>query len=333
MSTRGRPFEWREIGPRLTLALAVIVTLSLLAPSQLAVRAFDRAIEPELASRTRLVGAIVREAVQHPLDSGIPFDALAGLDRYLAETLARFEEVDRIAIVTTEGATIAEVVRPARRSLLDRAGIEALRGRAPAYSLPIVAGARLAGTIEVQIRPDFVQSRLRDVFLDVLVIALVATLIALELTLGVALATVGKPLRRVLLLLEEQRQGLFLHRIRAGGVGALGRVAARLNDHAEDLAERLRALPSSVRARLPADFAGRIAEGRPARLRLSDIGDVRPALFLLSIGTEIAAAFLPVYARAASRPDWLSPEHAAAAPLLAYLASVAALGVSRARQG
>jgi MFS family permease len=325
VSARDGSFDWRAIGPRLTLALAAIVTASLLALSHLAVGAFDRAIEPELASRTRLVGAIVREAVQRPLERGIPFEALAGLDRYLAETLARFEEVERIAIVTVDGNTLAEAARPAPRSLLERAGIEAPRGRIPAYSLPIVADARLAGTIEVEVRPDFVRSRLRDVFLDVMVIALVATLIALELTLGVALATVGKPLRRVLRLLEEQRHGVFLHRIRAGGVGALGRVATRLNDHAEDLAVRLRALPAALRARLPEGLAARIGAGHPMRLRLSDIGDVRPALFLLSVGTEIAAAFLPVYARSVARPEWLSPEHAAAAPLLVYLVSVAAL--------
>lgn len=61
------------------------------------------------------------------------------------------------------------------------------------------------------------------------------------------------------------------------------------------------------------------------RLRLSSSSDIRPALFLLSVATEIATAFLPVYARDASRPDWLRPELAAAAPLLAYLVAVAAL--------
>jgi MFS family permease len=56
---------------------------------------------------------------------------------------------------------------------------------------------------------------------------------------------------------------------------------------------------------------------------LSDIGDIRMALFLFSVGTEIATAFLPIYARAAERPAWLSAELAAAAPLLLYLFAVA----------
>jgi predicted MFS family arabinose efflux permease len=163
------------------------------------------------------------------------------------------------------------------------------------------------------------------VFLDVMVIALVATLVALELVLAVAVTSVAKPLDRVSHLLGEQREGNFLHRIRPGGLGGLGRAAVRLNDHADDLAERLAALPAAARARIEATFDARIAKGRPLRLRLSDINDIRLALFLFSVATEIAAAFLPLYARAAARPAWLSPELAAAAPLVLYLIAVAVL--------
>src|SRR3546814_20654015 len=68
-----------------------------------------------------------------------------------------------------------------------------------------------------------------------------------------------------------------------------------------------------------------VAERRPLRLRLSDISDIRLPLFFFSVSTEVSAAFLPLYARAASRPEWLSPEIAAAAPLVFYLLAVAAL--------
>src|SRR3546814_10882585 len=99
--------------------------------------------------------------------------------------------------------------------------------------------------------------------------------------------------------------------MRPGGIGALARAAARLNDHAEDLAERLGALPAELRARAIGMMQATVAERRPLRLRLSDINDVRLPLFFFSVSTEIAAAFLPLYARAASRPEWLSPEIAA----------------------
>jgi predicted MFS family arabinose efflux permease len=324
MNARG--LDRAGLRTRLIGMLVAMVTASVVAVGAAAIAAFDRAVEPELANRTRLIGSIVRSELQRALELGIPFDAIAGLDRYLSETLEKFEEVDRISVTTVSGRTVAVVERPTAPSIFQRTDLgEVIAFRRTAFVLPILLGNRLVGEITVEISPLFVQTRLRDVFLDVMVIALVAALVALELVLAVAVTSVGKPLDRVFRLLGEQREGNFLHRIRPGGLGGLGRAAVRLNDHAEDLAERLIALPAAVRSRIGATMDARIAEGRPLRLRLSDINDIRLALFLFSVATEIAAAFLPLYARAAARPAWLSPELAAAAPLVLYLVVVAML--------
>ncbi len=312
---------------RLVQVLAATLIASVLAMCAAAISDFDRAVEPELTNRTRLIGSIVRTEIQRALELGIPLQSMAGVDRYLAEMLDKFQEVKRIAITEASGGTVAAVERPepapsifGGRSL----GWGTALGQS-AFVLPILDGNRLVGKIAVEISPVFVQTRLREVFLDVIVIALVATLVALELALAVMVTSVGKPLDRILRLLSEQSGGNFLHRIRPAGLGGLARASERLNDHAVDLAERLSALPDAVRARTRAAVAATIADGRPMRLRLSDIGDIRLALFLFSVATEVAAAFLPLYARAATRPDWLSPEFAAAAPLALYLAAIAVL--------
>jgi predicted MFS family arabinose efflux permease len=307
---------------RLILMLAAMVTASVLAVGFAAISAFDRAVEPELANRTRLIGTIIRSELQRALELGIPIDAVAGLDRYLNNALENFGEVERIAITTTGGKQVAQAERPAAPSLMMQTGLgEVIAVRRTAFELPILHGNRLVGQITVKISPHFVQTRLRDVFLDVLVLGLIATLVALELVLAVAVSSVGKPLDRVFHLLAEQREGDFRHRIRPGGLGGLGRTAARLNDHAEDLATRLATIPAALRVTIGAQ----IATTRPLRLRLSDLNDIRLALFLFSVATEISSAFMPLFARAAERPDWLSPEIAAAAPLVFYLGAIAAL--------
>lgn len=307
---------------RLILMLAALVTASVLAVGFAAISAFNRAVEPELANRTRLIVTIIRAEIQRALELGIPIDAVAGLDRYLDRSLEQFAEVDRITIATAAGKPVALVERAGAPSLMAQTGLgEVISVRRTTFNLPILHGNRLVAEITVEISPLFVQTRLRDVFLDVLVLALIATLVALELALAVTISSVGKPLDRVFRLLGEQRAGDFRHRIRPGGLGGLGRTAARLNDHAEDLATRLATIPAALRTTIDA----RIAEARPLRLRLSDLNDIRLALFLFSVATEIAAAFLPLYARAASRPGWLGPDLAAAAPLVLYLVAVAAL--------
>jgi hypothetical protein len=290
---------------RLILMLAAMVTASVLAVGYAAILAFDRAVEPELANRTRLIGTIIRAEIERALELGIPIDAIAGLDRYLDDTLEKFAEVERITIATAGGQSLAMAERPAARFLIAKTGLgEVIAVRRTAF-----------------ISPHFVQTRLRDVFLDVLVLGLIATLLALELALAVTIISVGKPLDRVFRLLGEQREGNFQHRIRPGGLSGLGRTAARLNDHAEDLAARAAAIPDALRSTLAARFPA----GRPLRLRLSNFNDIRLSLFLFALGTEIAAAFMPLYARDATRPDWISAEFAAAAPLIFYLGAIAAI--------
>lgn len=325
---RGRAYDLDRSGlrTRLIQILAAIVSASVLAVGVASIAAFDRAVEPELANRTRLIGTIVRAELQRTLELGIPLDAIAGLDRYLAETLEKFDELERIAVTGAAGQTVAAVDRPKVPSALEESafGVMIAFGEG-AFVLPILDGNRLVGEIAIEISPRFVQTRLLEVFLDVTVIALVATLFALELAMAVTMTSVGKPLDRLFRLLGEQREGNFLYRIRPVGLGGLSRTAARLNDHAEDLAERLREVPAAVRARIVPALNARIAEGRPLRLRLSDVSDIRLPLFLFSVATEIAAAFLPLYARAAARPAWLSAEVAAAAPIFFYLLAVAML--------
>lgn len=323
MNSSVRVLDNVSLRTRLVLILVAIIIASVTALSAASVTAFDRAVEPELANRSWLIGSIIRGEIQHALELGIPFDGIAGLDRYLNETLAKFDEVHRIDVNSVTGRTIASVERPAVRENLEKTTLSRLiKLREEPFVLSILDGNQLVGEISIQLNPLFVQSRLRSVFLDVLVIALVAALVALEIVMMLIMTTVGKPFDSVFLLLDEQRQGRFLHTIRPVGMGALARVAVRLNDHAEDLSERLKALPEVVCSSAQATMGALIAKGQPLRLRLSEVSDIRTPLFLFSVATEVAVSFLPLYAREVSRPSWLTPELAAAAPLILYLAAV-----------
>lgn len=311
---------------RVIAVLVIVVAVSVLVLGVVSVWSFDRAVEPELLNRTRLIGSVVRSEVQRALDRGIPLDALAGLDDYLKATLDDFDEIERIRVASARDLTVAIAERAGSEPILPGARFaDVILARRAAVALPILDGNRLVGEIEVVASPRVIQARLRDVFLDIMVIALVATLFALELVLATVARTVGMPLGRVLRLLQEQGRGVFLHRVRPGGIGALRRASVRLNDRAADLAERLAGLSAARSGALPEAIADGIARPHPARLRLSDVDDMRLALFLLAVGSEIAASFLPIYARGAVRPAWLAADLAAAAPLLVYLAAIAAV--------
>jgi len=120
MTAQARGLDPARMRARLIAMLTLIVTLAVLALGFFAIAAFDRAVEPEIANRTRLIGSIVRSEVQRSLELGIPIDSLVDLDRYLAETLEQFGEVDRISVTTTSGSMLAEVQSPTGPSLLKR---------------------------------------------------------------------------------------------------------------------------------------------------------------------------------------------------------------------
>lgn len=317
----------RGLRLRLIALLLALLGGTVLAVGLHAIDAFERAVAPELSKRTRLIGAIVRAELQRALELGVPLDAMAGLDGYLTQTLHSFEEVDRIVVRTSDGAVIASAgrERPASERPTLPVPDAAAAARRDTYTLAILDGNRLVGEVVVELSPAFVRTRLREVLLDVMVIGLAAALLALELTLLLAARAVDHPLARVSRLLEAQREGDFRYRVEPGGPVGLVRAAERLNDHAEDLAARFATLGTATREALQRQWAVRVAAGRPLLLRLSDVGDIRLALFLFVVATEIAVSFLPVYTRALARPAWLEPELAAAAPLVAYLGAVALL--------
>ncbi|MDW7747811.1 MFS transporter [Halomonas sp.] len=319
-----RAASWeRHLQLRIALVVAAGVLATVVALGGMALLAFDRAVEPELNERIQLVASLLRGDLQQALELGVPLEAITGLEQHIQAVLGRFEEIERIAILASDGGVLAE----SRRALALAPGLEWMGGvwTAPlSHSLPLIADGTLLGQVRVETAAHFIQTRLGEMFLDVLVLALVAVVVAVMLVHVVVAEAVGKPLRRALALLGEQRDGLFVHRVRPGGIGGIERVTRRFNDHAEDIAERLTTLSSRGREALASSSIPSACEGRPSLLRLSDPNDTRLALFLFSVATEVSTAFMPLYARSLARPAWLSAELAASAPLLFYLLGLAA---------
>ena len=219
--------------------LTAAITVTVIAFSIFTLAAFDRAIAPEVQDRTRLIGTLIRLEVQRTLELGIPMSALGGLDAYIEETISDFPEVRRIAITSANGATIAEVAREqAAATLLSSEIGERIGIRGRTFRFPVLVGSEVAGEILIEGSAQFTETRLRDVMLDVGVLAIAILLIGVELTLVAAAASVWKPQTRLMSLLSEQRQGVFRHVIREAGVSSLRRIAGRLNDQGSDLKAR-----------------------------------------------------------------------------------------------
>ena len=125
---------------RLFPLLLALVAGTVFAVGIFVIGAFDRAVAPELNKRTRLIGTIVRAELQRALELGAQLQAVAGLDKYLSDTLAKFSEVDAIEVLAANGSTVAVARRSTgvtEAALPDAAETRTFVDRG-SYALPIL---------------------------------------------------------------------------------------------------------------------------------------------------------------------------------------------------
>ncbi|MCV2866909.1 MFS transporter [Albidovulum sediminicola] len=305
MASRVDNLDMLRVRARMTAILTSVVVLWVFLFSFVTLVFLDRAIAPELQQRTRLIGNVVRDNLQQTLSTGIPIQMVGGVDTYLGEIIDEFAEIRRITVETSKGEVVADLTRDEPPALLDRLEIGRRLGiTGSEQRMPVLVGNEVVGQIHLVSSALFVETRLRSVLLDAAVLALAVILIGVEVTLVVGSNMILLPLRSIIALAREQAQGRFVHTIAPGGLPTLRLVARRLNGHARDLAG---------------------TRTQPVRMVVPVLTDMRLALFTFVTATEVTASFLPIYARDATRPDWLEPGLAAAAPSALYLAALAVL--------
>ncbi len=320
--------DGRIAGARLLPVAALIMTLAIYALGSISLVLYNAALEPELGTRSQLIGAYVRENVELALDAGVPLPRIAGATNYLERVLDSFPEVRSVQIRQTDGNLVVGRARGPDGVYVDVSGE---KDAAPDFRTAILAGNAVAGEILVEVDREFLREQFTDVFLDIAVLVLVILLFTFEIVRSAVLLQVVGRFRHVRWLAAEQAAGRFGHRFTASAADALGRLSNRLSDHAADLHERVGRLATAsdaaLRDRLAA-FKARfgINAREPATLRIADPGDVRMPLFLFATGEELSKPFLPLLVRnAALDGGWPLPDLVVSLPIVAYLLALMAL--------
>ncbi len=330
----------RAIARQLVPWAGLVIMVAAVLLGSFAVKVFDEAVEPELNRRTHLIGATVRANIQLALDSGIPLTDIAGADRYLEEVLRAFGEISFLALVAESG----EIVASAKRQVEDAPNASATSGEGSsdevrAYRLeraviPVLDGNLRVGRIEVGVDRQFISTQFRNIFLDVAVVVIVATLMAFEILFAVVTRSFARPLEGLATLLRRLSDGRFDRVLDNSGSGTLiDRVAARFSDHVDDLHTRYVQLRSRIAARggdlSPLNaFASQLGlrDRAPEPLRLREVGDVRLPFFLFVLAEELSKPFLPLYVQARLGSGGLIDAGVMISlPLAAYLACIALL--------
>lgn len=309
---------------RIATVLLGLILLSVLALALVAVQIFESVVSPELNNRSQLIASMIGEDIQRAVGLGIPLESLGGLEGFITSEQKSFEEIQSIRILSLDGKEIASFIGVSTKESFEGTILGDLIGsKEQVFKVSIISGNRIVGFVEIETNPRYIQLRLWDILLDIAALAVVVALISIEVVQWIVAESITNPMIRIQRIVKMRLNGDYRFIIRKSGLLSLRRMAYRLNDQAINISEgfmelssenkRLKSVSNDIKVRFP----------KPEKLRLSFISDMRIVCFLFVIATEIAAAFLPVLAADADRPDWMSREVAAALPLILYLITIA----------
>jgi predicted MFS family arabinose efflux permease len=155
--------------------MSVILIIGVVSFGLLAVPAFNSALAPELERRAALIGETISDDTARAVGIGIPIRELVGVDAYLNEYLATFPEINHLAIRATDKTVLYSLDRITDSG--ERLGAES----SDIYQFGINGEFRQEGVVDVGVDSGFVNSRLRDLALDMIVILIVTLVIMFEI--------------------------------------------------------------------------------------------------------------------------------------------------------
>ncbi len=333
----------------LTCITLLLLLLPLVGVSYHALVAFERKLLPEIEKKVLRVGWSMIDNIQRALDFGIPFTKLEGMTEFFAAKLEAAQDIAYVAVTASDGqvlyrhgaladsqrsrlaadtqdavtaqAAVGQIV-PRHRLPAALEGLFGARAVPPAPSrpadgddyyriaLPIRANGAFVGALHLGIDARIVIRQIEAIGFDIAVVLLVATLMAFELLLLVAISGIAEPLRQLDALLRRLGRGDFSRVLAARD--RLGRLGRALNALVEHINARYHALSPPDQAAMASPEialaalrrAGLVfADGeRPRSERAASLIPVRAAAFLFVFAEELARPFFPVYARALAAP-------------------------------
>jgi MFS family permease len=155
--------------------MSVILIIGVVSFGLLAVPAFNSALAPELERRAALIGETISDDTARAVGIGIPITELVGVDAYLNEYLATFPEINHLAIRAADKTVLYSLDRITDSG--ERLGAES----SDIYQFGINGELQQEGVVDVGVDSGFVNSRLRDLALDMIVILIVTLVIMFEI--------------------------------------------------------------------------------------------------------------------------------------------------------
>ena len=314
-----------SLAKKLIPLAAILVTLAVVILGFLSIDYIGKSIAPEIVNRTKLIGEIVNANIQRAVSAGVPLDKIVGADRYLDKLLRDFQEVSYIGIVDDE--PIVEVGKRERSSLSPTQLLE------DELIYSISHDDQIIGRIIIDVDSTFIAQQFREVYMDLIVVIMVAVLITFESMVVMIGRTITTPIQRVHTLATMQALGDFskyaITRGKDGFDHILDVLSRRANEHHDLMSRAITLSLKSSYGPAESDNLKNIKARfhlflpKPKLLTFSNLNDIRWPLFLFIAADELPLSFFPLFTRAAENPwGWLDQGIVISLPLIGYLLAI-----------
>lgn len=283
----------RTLARRTCVALLIVGLGAALVLTVLTLKNFERILLPQVGLKSSVIASSVRSTVQSAIEIGIPFEALVGMQDFLADTLLDNAEIEFIQVKDLKGLAYTRYRDGSQQRRLSN---EILEEIPPDGNQPGVT---------IGVRASYIEEKLRIMFGDAAVVSLVAVTAGIEIALFFALLWVFRPINIWVAMLDGLKTGQTQRSLRKNISGPFA-VLVNLTQ------QKFLALGTKV-SHSKAGAALKDWNEPQAR-------DVRLALFLFVFAEELLRSFLPIYVKEiASSKALLTVDIDIALPIMAYM--------------
>ncbi len=309
---------------------ALVLGMALL--SQIALSIFDwglfeEQLPPEMNRKAGTIALSIQDKLLDAVDQGIPFDRLEGVDDYFDQVRAANRDISWLVLLRKDGSVANSVGLPASSAaqlLHDDAAFDGkirnrtVRAKGTAYSITVVPLDRHGihyGVLDVAISQDFIDARVDEIRLDIIIVVIISLLVAFEVLLFIMSASLQEPLMQIWTILTGMGQGDFREIASTGNrdlkslAERANGIVARVNDSASGLARAVDVVRPRLTARIVEQLAKLharfqfAANGRPLVRRHPPVVQVRILTFLFMFAEMLSRPFLPVMVKGIV-PSW-----------------------------
>lgn len=303
----------KHLQTHLVALVAILLVLSALLLSGLALRHFEEELPPEMARTVAVVSRSASAVLEKAYVNGVPFEQMVGVEEFLAAVRRDNPSIAYMAIADLGGSvlyqsgyTAAEAAPALRQVVAAVPGIQATSQAGEYFntSVPLVFRNVRVATLHLGQPVSFVEQTLREVSYDVITVLVVACLIALELMRFVLTFVIATPVEVARAFLARVRQGDFSCYLPFDQLGGIFQLSARFNQIVAAINQRYRALENlaagggeaalaQVRQRL-AHYRFH-APGQHTVLHAAALDHIRWPFFLLVFADSLSLSFFPMF--------------------------------------